>query len=106
MRRGGHLHLKFHGVDVSYLEAVFSRGDRRLATALLKARQMGRRMDSWEECFDARAWDEVFQEADLDPDWYALRARGTHETLPWDMIELAVPKAHLAKERHRASSGE
>ncbi len=47
-----YLKLKFHNVDESYLEAVFSRGDRRLAAALLKARERGIRMDAWSECFD------------------------------------------------------
>ncbi len=103
-RTSGYLKLKFHDVEVSYLEAVFSRGDRRLARALLKAREMGIRMDSWRECFDLRKWQEVFQDVGLDPDWYALRARGDDEVLPWDMIELRIPKTHLATERDRSRS--
>jgi radical SAM superfamily enzyme YgiQ (UPF0313 family) len=106
MRRSGHLRLKFHDVDVSYLEAAFSRGDRRLADALLKARERGRRMDSWEECFDINQWEEVFQEVGVDPDWYALRARGLEETLPWEMIGLATPVEYLAKEKNRAHADE
>jgi len=96
--------LKFHDVDVTYLEAVFSRGDRRLASALLKAREMGLRMDSWHECFDIGKWRDVFAETGLDPDWYALRARSTDEVLPWDMIGLKIPSSHLAKENRRAHS--
>jgi radical SAM superfamily enzyme YgiQ (UPF0313 family) len=106
LRKSGHLRLKFHDVDVSYLEAVFSRGDRRLANVLLKARESGRRMDSWEECLDVRLWDDVFQDAGVDPDWYALRARGPDEILPWDMIKLAIPTEYLAKEKERAHDGE
>lgn len=102
LRRSGSLKLKFHDVDVSYLEAVFSRGDRRLAGALLKAREAGLRMDAWHECFDIRRWDEVFEDAGVDPDWYALRARSTAEILPWDMIGLKIPTTHLAKEMTRA----
>ncbi|MCH7548634.1 MAG: TIGR03960 family B12-binding radical SAM protein, partial [Candidatus Krumholzibacteriota bacterium] len=101
-RTSGFLRLKFHDVDVSYLESVFSRGDRRLHTALLKAREMGLRMDAWHECFDMRQWDEVFEDTGFDPDWYALRARPTDEVLPWDMIGLKIPSAHLAKEQSRA----
>jgi radical SAM family uncharacterized protein len=100
--RSPHIQLKFHDVDVSYLEAVFSRGDRRLADTLLKAREAGLRMDAWSECFDMRRWDEVFQDAGVDPDWYALRERSTDEILPWDMIGLKIPTAHLAKEHDRA----
>ncbi|MGD8414236.1 MAG: TIGR03960 family B12-binding radical SAM protein [Candidatus Latescibacterota bacterium] len=96
------LKLKFHDVDVSYLEAVFSRGDRRLAAALLKAREMGLRMDSWTECFDIRKWQAVFADTGVDPDWYALRERSTEEVLPWDMIGLKIPTTHLAKENRRA----
>jgi radical SAM family uncharacterized protein len=99
------LRFKFHDVDVSYLEAVFSRGDRRLAAALLKAREMGLRMDSWNECFDMRAWREVFSDVGVDPDWYALRERRLDEVLPWDMIGLKIPASHLAKEHRRAHAG-
>ncbi len=102
LRTSGALKLKFHDVDTSYLEAVFSRGDRRLSRSLLKAREMGLRMDSWRECFDIRRWEEVFQDVGLDPDWYALRARSVNEILPWDMIGLKIPSSHLAKENRRA----
>jgi len=102
LRRSGFLRLKFHDVEVSYLESVFSRGDRRLHRALLKAREMGMRMDAWTECFDIGKWEEVFQETGVDPDWYALRPRATDEVLPWDMIGLKIPAAHLAKEMTRA----
>lgn len=101
-RSSGAVRLKFHDVDVSYLEAVFSRGDRRLAAALLKAREAGLRMDSWNECFDISKWREVFADSGFDPDWYALRPRHTDETLPWDMIGLKIPSSHLAKEGRRA----
>jgi radical SAM superfamily enzyme YgiQ (UPF0313 family) len=102
LNKSSHIALKFHDVDISYLEAVFSRGDRRLAHTLLKAREAGLRMDAWSECFDIRKWDEVFRDAGVDPDWYALRARSTDEILPWDMIGLKIPTSHLAKEHARA----
>jgi radical SAM family uncharacterized protein len=104
LRRSKALKFKFHDVDVSYLEAVFSRGDRRLAAALLKAREMGLRMDAWREHFDIHKWRDVFAETGLDPDWYALRERRPDEILPWDMIGLKTPPTHLAKERLRARS--
>jgi radical SAM family uncharacterized protein len=106
LRTSKALRLKFHDVDVSYLEAVFSRGDRRLAGALLKAREMGLRMDGWSEHFDLRKWREAFQEVGLDPNWYALRARGSDEVLPWEMIGLKIPQSHLAKENRRAHAGQ
>jgi radical SAM family uncharacterized protein len=97
-----YLKLKFHNVDESYLEGVFSRGDRRLAAALLKARERGIRMDAWSELFSLDAWREVFEEARIDPDFYALRARRADETLPWDMITVGSPTHYLLKERARA----
>lgn len=97
-----YLNLKFHNVDETYIEAVFSRGDRRLSTALLKARERGLRMDAWSECFDIFGWREVFQEAGVDPDFYALRERRTDEILPWDMIAVGSPTDYLLKERDRA----
>jgi radical SAM family uncharacterized protein len=100
-KRVASVRYKFHGVDEGYIEATFSRGDRRLAAALLKARERGIRLDAWSECFDVRAWMEVFQEAALDPDFYALRKRRTDEVLPWDMIAAHTPKAFLLKEKER-----
>jgi hypothetical protein len=100
--RSPYIQLKFHDVDTSYLEAVFSRGDRRLAASLLRAREAGLRMDAWTECFDIRRWEEVFRDVGVDPDWYALRPRPTHEILPWDVIGLKIPTSHLAREQARA----
>ena len=97
-----YLKLKFHNVDESYLEGVFSRGDRRLAAALLKARERGIRMDAWSERFSLSLWREVFEESRIDPDFYALRARRTDEILPWDMITVGSPTHYLLKERDRA----
>jgi radical SAM superfamily enzyme YgiQ (UPF0313 family) len=102
LKRSNYLRLKFHDVNVSYLEAVFSRGDRRLSSALLKAREMGLRMDAWNECFNISLWDDVFADVGIDPDWYALRERAGDEILPWDMIGLRIPSEHLAKEKTRA----
>ena len=97
-----YLNLKFHNTDESYLEAVFSRGDRRLADALIKGRECGLRMDAWGECFDIHAWREVFQSAGVDPDWYALRKRSDNEILPWDLIAVGTPTRYLVKEQRRA----
>ena len=100
--RSSLLNLKFHNVDESYLEAVFSRGDRRLSHTLLKARERGLRMDAWTECFDFPAWREVFEDVRVDPDFYALRKRGNEEILPWDIITVGSPTHYLMKERDRA----
>ncbi len=98
------LRFKFHGVDESYLEAVFSRGDRRLSDALLLASKRGIRMDAWRECFNISKWDEVFKDAHIDPDFYALRERQSGEILPWDMIEPHSPKEFLIRERNEGDN--
>ncbi len=100
-KRSGYLRLKFHDVEVSYLEAVFSRGDRRLAEVLIKALEHGLRLDAWTEQFDIRAWQEVFEDCAIDPDFYALRERSVNEVLPWDMIQLETPRSFLLKEYER-----
>lgn len=97
-----YLKLKFHNVDESYVESVFSRGDRRLADTLLKARERGLRMDAWSECFDVNAWREVFEDCGLDPDFYAIRKRDNREIMPWDMITVGAPTHYLLKEQDRA----
>jgi radical SAM family uncharacterized protein len=97
-----YLRLKFHDVDESYVESVFSRGDRRLASVLLTARERGLRMDAWRECFSIDAWREVFEQSGIDPDWYALRKRSNDEIMPWDMINVGTPTHYLVKEQHRA----
>jgi radical SAM family uncharacterized protein len=100
--RSPHLRLKFHNVDESYVESVFSRGDRRLATTLLKARERGMRMDAWREHFSVDAWREVFEDTGVDADFYALRKRSDDEILPWDMITVGSPTEYLLKEQRRA----
>ncbi|MEJ2721131.1 MAG: TIGR03960 family B12-binding radical SAM protein [bacterium] len=102
LNKSSFLNLKFHNVDESYLESVFSRGDRRLAAALLRARERGLRMDAWSECLDIAAWEEVFEDAGIDPDRYAYRERNVDEVLPWDMIGIGSPRHYLLKERDRA----
>ena len=92
----------YHDAKVSYLEAVFARGDRRLSKALLIAAKKGRKFDAWTEYFDFDAWMEIFEEAGVDPDFYATRGFGLDEILPWDMIDCGVTKEFLMRERAKA----
>ncbi|MDI6732689.1 MAG: TIGR03960 family B12-binding radical SAM protein [Planctomycetota bacterium] len=93
--RGGarSIRAKFHLPERSYLESVFSRGDRRLGRLLLLAHQQGCRLDAWDEFFDFTRWLKAFKEMDdnFDPDFYALRKRELSEILPWDIIEAGLP---------------
>tara|TARA_B100000029_G_scaffold510080_1_gene600751 strand:- start:1034 stop:2917 length:1884 start_codon:yes stop_codon:yes gene_type:complete len=79
----------------SFVEAVLSRGDRRVAEAVFHAWQRGATFDAWSESFSPKLWDAAFSDAELDPSWYAHREWDTFEPLPWDHIESGVSKAYL-----------
>ncbi|MCC6386121.1 MAG: TIGR03960 family B12-binding radical SAM protein [Dehalococcoidia bacterium] len=79
----------------SVLEAVFSRGDRRVGDVIEAAWRRGARFDAWGEYFRAETWDAAFAEAGLDPSWFAHREADTHEPLPWDHIDTGVNKSYL-----------
>jgi hypothetical protein len=94
--------FSYHAPDISVLEAVFARGDRRLAGLLESAWRRGARFDSWDECFSKRAWDEAFTESGIDPAFYANRRRALDERLPWEHIDELVTVEYLKKEREAA----
>lgn len=94
--------IKFHDVRRSYLEAVFSRGDRRLGRVIEGAYRAGAVFDAWDEFFDFDRWLAAFEAVGLDPDFYALRPRDLDEVLPWDHIFAGVEKAFLVRELKRA----
>lgn len=92
----------YHDAKVSWLEAVFARGNRRLSAALETAVHRGMRLDAWEEFFDYEAWQQVFADTGIDPVFYANRTMGEAEVLPWDVIDCGVSKKFLLRERHKA----
>lgn len=100
--RGRNIKLKFHDPEKSYLEAVFSRGDRRLSEVIHRAWSKGCRLDDWSEHFCLSRWMEAFRESNVDPDFYASRERRPDEVFPWDHISCGLSKAFLIKERERA----
>ena len=85
-QKGSPLTLKFHHMQRSILEGVFSRGDRRLSQVIEKVYKSGGRFDAWDECFDYNRYIRAFEECGIDPDFYAHRARGETEVLPWDHL--------------------
>lgn len=94
--------FNYHETDVSFLEAVFARGDRRVCQALIKAHQLGCKMDSWTEYFRKDLWMEAFRQTGVDPEFYNYRKRDTEEILPWDMIDCFVTKEYFIREKNRA----
>ena len=91
-----------HDAEVSRIEAVLARGDRRLSKALELAAEQDFMFDAWDECFDYDRWISVIEGAGLDPAFYANRAFGLDEVLPWDIIDCGVTKEFLRRERDKA----
>lgn len=104
--RGPGLVFRYHDAGLTWLEAVFARGDRRLGQALEIAFRSGRRFDAWPERFDRAVWEGIFRQAGIDPDSYASRERARDELFPWDHLQSGVDKAFLWKERQKARRGE
>ena len=98
--------FKYHAPDVSFIEAVFARGDRRLADVLERAYRLGCRFDGWSDQFRYDLWFKAFEEIGLDPAFYALRERPVGEVFPWDHLDCGVTKSFLAREREKAARGE
>ncbi len=94
--------LKWNQPEMSWLEGVFSRGDRRLTKALIRAWAKGARYDAWSEHFNLSIWLQAFRDTGIDPEFYLYRQRSTDEILPWDHIECGVRKEFLLRERRRA----
>ncbi len=92
----------WHDTKVSFLEAVFARGDRRTGKVLVKAWEKGCKFDSWGEHFKYDEWIEAFKECDCDPHFYATRKRSQDEEFPWDHIDVGVSKKYLQSEHKKA----
>ncbi len=99
------IEYNYHEPDLSRLEAVIARGDRRLGAVIEKAVEKGARLDGWDEYFDNAAWLDALRECGIDPDHYTRRGFGESEVLPWDTIDVGVSKTFLLRERHRAQQG-
>ncbi len=104
LRRKG-IKLSWQDTKVSLLEAILSRGDRRLGKVIYRAWQLGARFDGWSEHFNYEIWLGAFREAGLEPDFYARRQRPLDEPLPWAHIDVGLSPAFLKREYQRALDG-
>lgn len=95
-----------HEADMSFMEAVLARGDRKLSRVLEALFRKGCRFDSWDEFFSLNTWLETFKECELDPAFYANRRREYDEILPWDMFDYGIRKSFLIKENEKAKRSE
>ena len=100
--KGKGLKYKWHNRNISFLEAVFAKGDRRVADTLEKAWAKGCKFDSWDEHFNLALWEEAFDGTGLNPHYYANRNISYEEMLPWDHIDTGVSKKFLINEHRLA----
>jgi len=102
-RKGGQ--VSWQEPRVSRLEAVLSRGDRRLGRVIYDAWKRGAKFDAWDECFDEERWRRAFASSGLEADFYARRERPLDEHLPWAHIDVGVSPEFLKREYQRAKEG-
>ncbi|RHU86298.1 TIGR03960 family B12-binding radical SAM protein [Clostridiaceae bacterium OM08-6BH] len=92
----------WHEADVTILEGVLARGDRKVAKVIKKAYEKGCLFDSWTEGFKNELWMEAFAECGVDIDFYTIRKRALDEVFPWDFIDIGVTRAFLEREWKKA----
>ena len=100
--RGRSIKYNWHDSQTSFLEAVFARGDRKVADVIETAWRQGAKFDAWSEYFDFDRWLAAFEACGVDPAFYANRTREKEELLPWDVTSVGVTKNFLWRERERA----
>ena len=97
--------VSWHDPNVSMLEAVLAKGDRRLSQVIYKAWQKGCKFDSWSEHYKYDKWLEAFDECNISPEFYANRQRPYDEILPWDHLDYYVSKEFFVRESQTARAG-
>jgi len=100
------LKVSWQDSKASLLEAVVSRGDRRIGKVILRAWQLGCSFDAWSEHFNFAKWRQAFDECGIDPAFYAQRERALDEILPWSHIDIGITTSFLKREYQKALKGE
>ncbi len=103
--KGRGLRFKWQAPEMSVLEGLWARGDRRLSRLLVKAYEMGCRFDGWSDHFQYNKWQEAMETCGVDVDFYTTRGRDLSEPLPWDHIDSGVSNAFLKQEWEKALAG-
>jgi radical SAM family uncharacterized protein/radical SAM-linked protein len=99
------IRLKWSDPNLSLLEGVLARGDRRLGRVLESAYRNGSRLDGWGDQFRFEPWEKAFGETGIDPGFFTSRPRDPDEVLPWDHLDSLVSKKFLREEREKAFQG-
>lgn len=96
----------WHEADVSMMEGVFARGDRKIGKVILEAYKRGCLYDAWGEYYKDDIWQQCFKDFNIDPAFYTTRERNENEIFPWDFINCGVTKEFLLREWNKAKRGE
>ncbi len=102
--KGSRIRVKWNQPELSWLEGIFSRGDRRLSQTIIEAWKQGARYDAWGEHFHLELWEKAFSLSERDPQFYLHRKRPLDEILPWDHIKSGVTDVFLKNEWERAQA--
>ncbi len=92
----------YHNQNVSLLEAVLARGDRKLCDVIYEAWRLGCNLDSWDEHFNFELWQKAFERCGVNPEFYANRKRSFDEIMPWEHIDYMISKEFLIRENKKA----
>lgn len=98
------IRYNWHESDLSVLEGLLARGDRKLSKTLLSVYNKGGIYDAWSECHDNSIWEDAIIETSVDLDFYITRERPDDEIFPWDFIDTGVTKSFLLREWHNAKA--
>jgi len=100
--KGKRIRVKWNHPELSWLEGIFSRGDRRLSRTIVEVWKLGARFDAWGEHFQMEIWKEALERTGVDAQYYLYRKRPLDEVLPWDHIRSGVTKSFLENEWEKA----
>ncbi|AEE91673.1 Radical SAM domain protein [Tepidanaerobacter acetatoxydans Re1] len=106
LRKNKNISYSWHDGKLSFLEAVFSRGDRRLGQVLKIAHDKGCKFDGWNDMFSFEKWMSAFNESGICPEFYAYRKRSKDELCPWDIIDPGIDKKFLLRELEKSQKAE
>lgn len=96
----------WHDPQTSYIEATLSRGDRRMGKVIENVWRSGGRLEAWTDYFSFDRWMQAFDNAGVDPTFYAHRERCKDEVMPWDIVDVGVRKEHLWHEKEQCYRSE
>ena len=105
LKRERNISLKWHDPQMSWLEGILARGDRRIGRLVLEAYRKGARFDGWSDLLDLQIWEDALASLSIDPGNYT-GPRDMESFLPWDIVDSAVSKPFLIKEWERFTTGE